>query len=57
MEEKTAIVKYKVYVQIKLNFSLTVNDSFFTKKKIQKDNFILSINAKQVIKPKVQTKT
>ena len=34
MEEKTAIVKHKAYVQIKLNFSVKVNVSPFTERKL-----------------------
>ncbi|UZO07154.1 uncharacterized protein OCT59_027449 [Rhizophagus irregularis] len=57
MEEKTATVKRKAYVQTKLNFPVKVNDSPSTERKIQKDNSTLFINAKQAIKPKAQTKT
>ncbi|UZO09827.1 uncharacterized protein OCT59_030040 [Rhizophagus irregularis] len=57
MEEKTATVKRKAYVQTKLNFPVKVNDSPSTERKIQKDNSTLFINAKQAIKPKAQIKT
>jgi hypothetical protein len=57
MEEKTATVKRKTYAQTKLNFPVKVNDDLFTERNIQKDKFTLFINAKQAIKPKVQTKT
>ena len=53
MEEKIATVKRKAYVQTKLNFPVKVNNGPSTKRKLQKDNSTLFINAKQAIKPKV----